>query len=111
LESNEAIVDSNGNLINNYIYAGGSAPFMMLNIQSEVLEINGIKLRNIIDYLTITYDISLTGLPALSIPCSWTVNGLPIGIQLVGNPHGEVALLQFAFFLQEALNFRHRWPE
>lgn len=77
--------------------------------QQEILDINGVALRNIIDYLTITYTISLTGLPALSIPCGWTKSGLPIGMQLVGKPQGEAELLRFAFLLQEKLNFRHRW--
>jgi amidase len=74
------------------------------------MEINGKSMRSIIDYLTITYTISLTGLPALSIPCGWTESGLPIGMQLIGKPRGETALLQFAYFLQEALGFRHRIP-
>jgi amidase len=78
--------------------------------QPEVLRVNGTPLANIIDYLKITYTISLTGLPALSIPCGWTETGLPIGLQLVGPPQGEAALLQFAYLLQEDLNFRHRWP-
>lgn len=77
--------------------------------QGEVLEINGQPLRNVIDYLTLTYTISLTGLPALSIPCGFTEAGLPIGMQLVGKPQGEADLLRFAYFLQENLNFRHRW--
>ncbi|MBD3885173.1 amidase [Phormidium tenue FACHB-886] len=77
--------------------------------QPEILKINGISQRTIIDYLTITYTISLTGLPAVSIPCGWTASGLPIGMQLIGKPGGEATLLQFAYFLQEALNFRHRW--
>ncbi|MEM9907133.1 MAG: amidase [Cyanobacteria bacterium P01_D01_bin.44] len=79
--------------------------------QPEVLKVNDTPLRNIIDYLTITYTISLTGLPALSIPCGWTASGLPVGMQLVGPPHGEAILLQFAYALQEALGFRHHWPE
>ncbi|MEM1292488.1 MAG: amidase family protein [Cyanobacteria bacterium P01_H01_bin.162] len=79
--------------------------------QPEVLRVNDTPLRNIIDYLTITYTISLTGLPALSIPCGWAAAGLPVGMQLVGPPHSEATLLQFAYALQEALGFRHRWPE
>ena len=82
-----------------------------LHTQPEVLTVNDTPLRNIIDYLTITYTISLTGLPALSIPCGWTASGLPVGMQLVGPPHSEATLLQFAYALQEVLGFRHRWPE
>jgi amidase len=80
-----------------------------LHTQSEILEINHTPLRNIIDYLTITYTISLTGLPAISVPCGWTTSGLPIGMQLIGKPRGEAELLQFAYLLQERLNFRHHW--
>ncbi|QQE67413.1 amidase (plasmid) [Leptolyngbya sp. BL0902] len=78
--------------------------------QPEVLTVDGTPLNTILDYLKITYTISLTGLPALSIPCGWTETGLPIGLQLVGPPQGEMALLQFAYLLQEDLQFRHRWP-
>jgi len=78
--------------------------------QEQVLEINDTPLTTIIDYLAITSTISLTGLPVLSIPCGYTASGLPVGLQLVGKPQGEAHLLQFAYFLQEVLGFRHQWP-
>lgn len=79
--------------------------------QPAVHQINDHLLDTIIDYLQITYTISLTGLPCCSIPCGWTPSGLPIGLQLIGQPWGETQLLQFAFSLQELLGFRHRWPQ
>lgn len=78
--------------------------------QSAVLQINDIPLDNAIDYLAITYTLSLTGLPVVSLPCGWTPSGLPVGLQILGPPQGETQLLRFAFFLQEQLGFRHRWP-
>lgn len=78
--------------------------------QTAVLDINGTALGNVVDYLAITYTLSLTGLPVVSLPCGWTPSGLPVGIQIVGPPQAETQLLQFAFFLQEQLGFRHRWP-
>lgn len=78
--------------------------------QSAVLEVNGIELETIIDYLAPTYVVSLTGLPCLSIPCGWTASGLPVGMQLVGKPFQETELLQFAYLLQERLSFRSQWP-
>ncbi len=74
-----------------------------LHTQGDILEINNSPQRNIIDYLTITYAISLTGLPSVSIPCGWTSSGLPVGMQLIGKPRGESALLQFTHCLQKAL--------
>ncbi|NJO79944.1 MAG: amidase [Cyanobacteria bacterium RM1_2_2] len=79
--------------------------------QAEILEINAKPLHSMIDYLKITYTISLTGLPAVSIPCGRTASGLPVGMQLVGKPQGEAALLQVAHRLQEELGWRHRWRE
>lgn len=75
----------------------------------EILEINGTPLENIIDYLLITYTLTLTGLPVISLPCGRTPEGLPVGMQLVGKPHKEAELLQFAYLLQESFNFRHQW--
>lgn len=76
--------------------------------QSNVLEIDGAPLRNIIDYLTVTYVISLVGHPAITIPCGWIDGELPIGIQLIAKPFDEIRLLKFAYALQEKLGFRFR---
>ncbi|WP_159329223.1 amidase [Streptomyces tendae] len=37
---------------------------------------------------------SLTGLPALSVPCGSPADGLPVGLQFMGRPHGEQTLLR-----------------
>ena len=39
---------------------------------------------------------SLAGLPAISVPCGFTLSGLPIGLQLAARPFGESALLHVA---------------
>lgn len=75
----------------------------------EILEIDDTPLENIIDYLRITYALTLTGLPVISLPCGRTPDGIPVGMQLVGKPHEEAELLQFAYLLQESFDFRHQW--
>lgn len=77
--------------------------------QEEVLEIDGRPLRNPIDYLTITYLVSLVGMPCLSIPAGWA-GGLPFGLQIVGPPLSEARLLSFARLLERRLGFTHQWP-
>ncbi|MGY0710081.1 amidase [Azospirillum argentinense] len=81
------------------------------NAQGDVTEINGFRLSTIIDYLAITYTVSLIGFPCLSIPCGWTADGLPIGLQLIARPYEEDRLLRCARFLEREMGFRHRWPE
>jgi len=43
---------------------------------------------------------NLTGLPALSLPCGLAGDGLPIGLQAAGRPHGDDALLSVAAGLE-----------
>jgi amidase len=40
------------------------------------------------------------------LPCGVTKDGLPIGLQLVGRPHGDADLIGMARFLEEALAFK-----
>lgn len=53
---------------------------------------------------------SLTGLPALSVPCGFDDNGLPIGMQLIGRPFDESLLLQVGAAYQAATGFHLREP-
>jgi Asp-tRNA(Asn)/Glu-tRNA(Gln) amidotransferase A subunit family amidase len=50
-------------------------------------------------------------LPAISVPCGFTADGLPIGIQFVGRPLGEVALLRFAQAFEAANPMWQRRPD
>ena len=68
-------------------------------------EIDGEKLVTYIDWMFLTFVITLTGCPAISLPCGLTRDGLPVGIQLVGRPHGDAELLGFARLLEQALAF------
>ncbi|MER1966576.1 amidase [Castellaniella sp. GW247-6E4] len=72
-----------------------------LNSQEDVLEIEGTPMANIIDYLRVTYLISLVGFPSISIPCGFTRDGLPIGLQLIARPRHEGMLLALAAELEQ----------
>jgi aspartyl-tRNA(Asn)/glutamyl-tRNA(Gln) amidotransferase subunit A len=52
---------------------------------------------------------NVSGNPAISIPCGWTKNGLPIGLQLIGKRWDEPALLQIAAAASGVLSdIRHK---
>ncbi len=51
---------------------------------------------------------NLTGLPAISIPCGFTGDGLPIGLQLVGDLFDEVTVLQAAHAYEQATEWHLR---
>jgi amidase len=69
-------------------------------------EIAGETLTTYIDWMFLTFVITLTGCPAISLPCGLTTEGLPVGLQLVGPPHGDAVLLGAAALVEQALAFR-----
>jgi amidase len=46
--------------------------------------------------------VTATGMPAISVPCGFTPAGLPVGIQLVGRPMGDVELVRNAIAFEDA---------
>ena len=68
-----------------------------------VSQCNGVEFETYIDWLSIAYAITLTSLPALSVPCGMTDQGLPVGMQLVGKPRGEDQLLSHAHWVETVL--------
>ena len=68
-------------------------------------EIAGEKLTSYIDWMFLTFVITLTGCPAISLPCGLTREGLPVGLQLVGRPHGDAELLRLAGVVEENIGF------
>lgn len=53
---------------------------------------------------------SLTGLPALSVPCGFDGDGMPIGMQIIGKPFGEQALFNIGDAYQRVTDFHRRAP-
>ncbi len=65
-------------------------------------EIGGQKLVTYIDWMFLTFVITLTGCPAISVPCCFTKAGLTVGLQLNGRPHADFELLAAAAAFEQA---------
>lgn len=57
-----------------------------------------------------TKTVNYLGLPAVSVPCGFTGNGLPTAFQLIGRPFAETALLRAADRYQQATDWHLREP-
>jgi aspartyl-tRNA(Asn)/glutamyl-tRNA(Gln) amidotransferase subunit A len=64
-------------------------------------------------YLSDIYTISvnLAGNPAIAVPCGFSKAGLPIGMQLVGRPFEEEAVIRGAYAYEQASGWRGRRPQ
>lgn len=67
-------------------------------------ELDGVKLENYMSWLILTYAITMTLCPALSLPCGFTRDGLPVGLQLIAPPRGEARLFAHAALLERLLD-------
>jgi amidase len=61
----------------------------------------GKVMKTYVDWIAPTFVLSLTGLPVASVPCGLDGEGLPVGLQIVGRPQGEEAVLALAKVVQE----------
>ncbi len=62
----------------------------------------GRKMETYVDWIAPTFVLSLTGLPVGAVPCGLDPEGLPVGLQIVGRPFGEEAVLALAGRVQAA---------
>ena len=66
--------------------------------------------RSIVSWVYYTYPFNLTGNPAASIPCGFTEDGLPVGLQLVTGTNRETDLLRAAAAFEAAHPWTHIVP-
>jgi amidase len=76
--------------------------------QPYITEINGVEMGTYIDWMKSCYYISAIGLPAISMPCGFTPDGLPVGVQIVGRHQDDFGVLQLAYAFQQATEI---WKE
>ena len=76
-----------------------------------VEQIDGEPMETYIDWMKSCYYITVTGLPAVSVPGGFTPEGLPVGVQIVGRWRDERGVLQLARAFERATRYGERRPE
>ncbi len=79
--------------------------------QRSISEINNTKMETYIDWMKSCYYITVTGHPAISVPCGFTPEGLPVGVQIVGRHQDELGLLQLAYAFEQATQYHKQKPK
>ncbi|MBW2431940.1 MAG: amidase [Deltaproteobacteria bacterium] len=78
--------------------------------QRWIEAVDGVKMETYIDWMKSCYYITVTGLPAISVPCGFTPEGLPVGMQIVGRHNADFSVLQLANAFEKATEFWKHHP-
>ena len=73
-------------------------------------EIDGRRIENQLQWFPFTFPFSITGQPAITVPCGFTAEGLPVGLQIVGPRHGDALVLRAAAAFEAARPWAERRP-
>ncbi|MBN9620710.1 MAG: amidase, partial [Actinobacteria bacterium] len=73
-------------------------------------EVAGIAQSSYLDWMRASYYITTTGSPAISVPGGFTTDGLPVGLQIVGPHHADLAVLQAGHAFEQATRVGARRP-
>lgn len=69
-----------------------------------------VPMETYIDWMKSCYYITVTGHPAISVPCGFTPDGLPVGVQIVGRHQDDFGVLQLAHAFEQATRTGDRRP-
>lgn len=72
-------------------------------------EINGQRVSSIA-WMPFTYPFNITGQPAASVPCGFTKNGLPIGLQIIGRKYDEISVLKASAAFEKVRPWADKYP-
>lgn len=75
-----------------------------------VNRIDGVELKTYLDWLALGFAITVTGCPAIALPCGRTESGLPVAVQIIGKPYGEPDLLRTAAWCEAVLGAKLDGP-
>jgi amidase len=73
-------------------------------------EINGQTMPTYLDWMKTCYWVTVTGHPAISVPCGFSPEGLPVGVQIVGKYRDDMGVLQLAHAFEQATKVGLRRP-
>ena len=92
------------------LLVGPTLPVTAFKIGTTMKEVAG-NAMNVIPLLTqYTRPFNLTGFPAITLPCGFSEEGLPIGLQIAGRPFDEATVLRAAHAYEQSTDWHRRRP-
>jgi aspartyl-tRNA(Asn)/glutamyl-tRNA(Gln) amidotransferase subunit A len=93
------------------VVLGPTTPITAWKIGDWTVEVGGRQESVLAASWRFTYPYNLTGLPAISVPCGFDGQGLPIGLQIAGRPFDEPTVLRVAHAYERTHEWKDRLPD
>lgn len=93
------------------ILAGPTLPITAHQIGATSVQAGSTRVGSISSLTQYTRALNINGFPAITVPCGFSEDGLPIGLQLAGRPFDEETVLRAAHAYEEATDWHERRPE
>jgi aspartyl-tRNA(Asn)/glutamyl-tRNA(Gln) amidotransferase subunit A len=84
---------------------------VLIEQANQEISIDGVAENATTALLRLTMPFNLASLPAISFPCGFTTNGLPVGLQVAGRPFEESTVLRIAHAYQQLTDWHRRESE
>jgi aspartyl-tRNA(Asn)/glutamyl-tRNA(Gln) amidotransferase subunit A len=94
--------------VNAFVLPTIPTPAIPLEQTGQEISIDGIRESATTAYLRLTMPFNITGLPSVSVPCGFSGQGLPIGLQIAGRPFEEATVLRIAHAYQQLTDWHRR---
>jgi aspartyl-tRNA(Asn)/glutamyl-tRNA(Gln) amidotransferase subunit A len=92
------------------LLAGPTVPVTAFERGRSEVEVDGRRMKVIPWLMQYTRPFNLTGLPAITLPCGFSGEGLPVGLQLAGRPFEETTVLLAAHAYEQSTEWHRKHP-
>jgi len=92
------------------LLAGPTVPVTAFKIGTTEMKVGNVSMKVIPLLTQYTRSFNLNGFPAVTVPCGFSKEGLPIGLQLAGRPFDEETVLRAAHAYEQATDWHYRRP-
>jgi aspartyl-tRNA(Asn)/glutamyl-tRNA(Gln) amidotransferase subunit A len=83
-------------------------PAIPAELADQTIEVDGVTEQAQTAFLRLTMPFNLAGLPAISFPCGFSSDGLPLGLQVAGKPFEDATVLRIAHAYQQLTDWHRR---
>ena len=94
--------------VNGLVFPTLPLPAFPIELSNQDISIDDMVVNSTVSLLRLNMPFNLAGLPAISLPCGFSSDGMPIGLEIAGKPFEEAMILRIAHAYQQLTDWHRR---